>query len=126
MIDLSRGSGRTTNMLFNASISKSKTVIIVSPTLGISQHVHDKFFEMHEGRPTKYKGTLSVNWDDRRFIFVAIPHLEDNDKFRGLADVDVFWDHTVFEREYVSAYSLRLMAELFEHTSIHRRDNETT
>ena len=116
MIELNRGSGRSTAMLLEAKGCDNSVVVIVAPTVHIRDHLIHLFYEIIQGEEqyqyTKRKTAFINTRRKQTFHFRVLQHREEIDRLRGIRDLEVFWDHTMTERRFALSGGLRLLGEL--------------
>lgn len=116
IVDLNRGTGRTTVMLLEAIGWPGDIVVIVSPVDKVQQYILHRFMEITQAMPKgERKSSTMFLVGKKRYLFRSLSWGRDvPNQLRGLSPFRVYWDHTVFQTPFITTEGLRIMAEILE------------
>lgn len=106
-----RGTGRTTKMLYRSLMSDAKYVTIYGPTQQITRHLH-KLFREYAPHPDSIRGDLIVI-ANKQYRFETL-YSGCYQQLIGIMNLDVFFDHTVYEHPYIQSFTFKEIATINE------------
>lgn len=106
-----RGTGRTTKMLYQALMSDAKYVTIFGPNQQVIRHIH-KMFRVYAPHPDKITESV-IRIADKQYRFQPL-YSDCHQNLIGIMDLEIFFDHTVFEVNFIQSYTFKEAAILNE------------
>lgn len=120
---MTRGSGKTHKVIYQALMSDEPIIFIFAPTDAIRRHMMATFKD-HAGKPSQITDTM-IQIADRRYVFHTV-HPGVHRCLIGVDKYDTFFDHSVFELDSSEEFVLQELQLMREITLAKARKDDGT